>query len=337
MMNSSNHTRENAIRSALIIIGLAAVVVGAAIFAAVYGELAKLGAPEPSAVVAPQDEFFEEDDQTAADADTEQLDPGLVSWPPGVEVISNLKVVNILLIGQDRLPGQSRQRSDSIMICSYDTEEKTLKLVSLLRDMYVPIPNYSDNRINATYQFGGMPLLDKTIESDFGVKIDGNIEVDFDGFSRIVDILGGVDIELYQAEAEFLNEKYGWETHAGVNHFDGQKTLAYTRIRYVGNADYERTERQRTVLQLLFGRIITLDIAEKLKLLDEILPYLTTDVSKLQLLQYACTILQNGIAETESYRLPVDGTFHSAKIRNMWVLVPDLAANRSLLKAYLYN
>lgn len=88
------------------------------------------------------------------------------------------EVINILLIGQDRREGQARQRSDSMILCSINKARKKIILTSIMRDLYVPIPGYSDNRINAAYQFGGMPLLDQVIEESLGVHVDGNVEVD---------------------------------------------------------------------------------------------------------------------------------------------------------------
>ena len=100
-------------------------------------------------------------------------------------VLSDDDIKNILIIGQDRREGETgRTRSDTMIICSINTKTNKIYLTSLMRDMYVPIPGYGANRINAAYVFGGMDLLDSVIEQDFGVKIDGNVEVDFDGLSR---------------------------------------------------------------------------------------------------------------------------------------------------------
>ena len=92
---------------------------------------------------------------------------------------SNIK--SILLIGQDKREGESRQRSDSMILATLDKDQGTVSLTSFMRDLYVAIPGYSTTRINAAYAYGGMDLLDQTLEENFGVKIDGNVEVDFSG------------------------------------------------------------------------------------------------------------------------------------------------------------
>ena len=93
---------------------------------------------------------------------------------------SNIK--SILLIGQDKREGQSRQRSDSMILATLDKDQKTISLTSFMRDLYVAIPGYSSTRINAAYAYGGMDLLDETLTQNFGVEIDGNVEVDFEVF-----------------------------------------------------------------------------------------------------------------------------------------------------------
>ena len=124
-----------------------------------------------------------------------------------------------MLIGQDRRKGEDRQRSDSIIICSVNKDKGEIILTSVMRDLYVPIPGYKDNRINAAYQFGGMELLDEVIEENLGVHIDGNVEVDFDGFMESLSVLGNLDIELNATEAKYLNahsdlsetDETGWD------------------------------------------------------------------------------------------------------------------------------
>ena len=117
-----------------------------------------------------------------------------------------------------------------MILCSIDPDTKQISMISFLRDRYVQIPGgYSDNRLNAAYVFGGFPLLMDTLQTNFGVSIDGCFEVDFSGFQSVIDILGGVDIEMTSKEARTINIG----TEAGVYHLDGTKALAYSRIRIV--------------------------------------------------------------------------------------------------------
>ena len=137
---------------------------------------------------------FETDDENGSG---EEMDPEDVIWPEDDNgVIRDKDIINILLIGQDRRPGEGRARSDSMMIATLNRKNGSIKITSLMRDMYVQIPGYSDNRINAAYAFGGMKLLNEVIAKNFLIHIDGNIEVDFEGFIEGIDIIGGVEISI---------------------------------------------------------------------------------------------------------------------------------------------
>ena len=144
--------------------------------------------------------------------------PEDIAWPSEPpETIAGAHIINILLIGQDRRPGEPRQRSDAMILCTLNLDRQTVTLTSFLRDMYVKIPGYADNKINAAYQIGGMALLDQTLEVNFGIHVDGNVEVDFSQFQRIVDLMGGVDIELTDAEARYINSSIGTALNPGMN------------------------------------------------------------------------------------------------------------------------
>lgn len=337
--------RGKAIKIILITIGVTAAVLAAASGVFVYTELSKIGVAEKQEFHAPENEFFEMEHNSDDSADAPRMAPEDVIWPSGDEPdpempafpenakpSGEMNVINILLIGQDKRPGEKRARSDAIIIACYSKADKALRLISLMRDMYVPIPGYSDNRINAAYQFGGMHLLEKTVEKDFGVSIDGNIEVDFDGFIQLVDLLGGIDMTLSRAEAAHLNQKFGWKLIGGQNHLNGQQTLEYARIRRIGQGDFERTDRQRAVLTEIYDSVSKLNMTRKYQMLDKMLPYLTTDMSKQEILGCVYAILTGGIKSTESYRIPAEGGYKMAKIRDMAVLVPNLAKARALLK-----
>ncbi len=258
-------------------------------------------------------------------------------------------VKNILLIGQDRREGEERQRSDSMIICSINTRENRVTLCSLMRDMYVPIPGYSANRINAAYAFGGMELLDETVEQDFGVPIHGNVEVDFEGFISALEVVGNIEMELTEEEAEYLNgvnwydmgltdeERVGWDLKPGKNELTPAQALGFARTRMVGNSDWERTDRQRRVIMAAFNKVKESNTAQLLLLADKIFPFITTDMSNSELLSYVKTISVAGIDELDSYRLPVDGHYSSENINGMAVLVPDLVMNSQFLKQYLYG
>lgn len=229
-------------------------------------------------------------------------------------------VVNILLVGQDRREGEGRMHSDSMILCTINKETKTLTMTSFMRDMWVYIPDRFNERINVPYMLGGFELLNATLDYNFGVSSDYNVEIDFDGFMSAVDVIGGVEIELTAAEARYLNRRGNWDIDEdvdwnlveGINLLNGSQALAYSRIRDIGD-DFERTNRQRVVLTKLLDKAKTLSKSEILRLIDEILPMLTTDMTNNQIIGLALEMLPV-LPELQivSQRIPMDGEYHFA-------------------------
>lgn len=259
---------------------------------------------------------------------------------------SNIK--SILLIGQDKQGDQTRQRSDSMILATLDKDQGTISLTSFMRDLYVAIPGYSSTRINAAYAYGGMELLDETLEENFGVQIDGNVEVDFEVFKVLVDKVGGIDLELTQAEADYICGRdqsvlypqplrTDWDLQEGVNHLDGEQALIHARNRSIGNSDYRRTERQQDVLKAAFAKIKDLNVLEIGGLVKDVLPLVTTDLSLWDMTGYAMDVMSIGTDEIQSYRIPEDGSYTPQTIDGMQVLVPNLEQNREYLQQILYH
>ena len=201
MQEKKKHGARNAV---IIIVCVLIALCGAGYYAAtsVLGRMNRVK-PGDFNYVKPEDETFETTHPDAAAEGVEKRDADSVVWDK-VDALDGKHVINILLIGQDRREGESRARSDTMILVSVNTERKSISLVSLMRDLYVQIPGYSDNRINAAYQWGGMELLDETVLENFGVEVDGNVEADFEQFETIIDILGGVDVEMSKGEAEYM-------------------------------------------------------------------------------------------------------------------------------------
>lgn len=254
-------------------------------------------------------------------------------------------IVNILLVGQDRRKGETRARSDSMILCTINRVENTITLTSFLRDLYVQIPGYRDNRINVSYFLGGTDLLNECIEKNFGVHIDGNVEVDFSGFQKIIDILGGVDIELSSAEAAYLNRRGNWDVNnssagtwslkEGLNHLTGEQALAYSRIRQVGyTGDFGRTDRQKTVLNALFEKAKKMNLSQVNSLLTNILPLISTDLTNKEIVSYVMQVfpMLRKIDGLGTYRVPADGAYQMTMIDGMSVLLPNLEASREMLE-----
>lgn len=322
----------------LLIIVLFFVAVALAGYIYVQSKLDRINKVDPETVsyVDPANEDFE----TEADStDEDTILPEDITWDDvDITVMQDENIKNILLIGQDARPGEGRARSDSMIICSLNTKTGKITLASVMRDLYVPIPGYSDNRINAAYQFGGMQLLDQVMEESLGIHIDGNVEVNFEGFIGAISQVGNLDIELKEVEANYLNKGYGWNLTAGMNSLTPEQALAYARTRHVGNADWERTDRQRRVIMTAFAKVKDEGVKSLLTMTENILPYLTTDLSNNEILGYVYTVATKGMTIGNDYRIPVDGTYSCETLRKgMEVLVPDLNANSALLQGYLYG
>ena len=247
-------------------------------------------------------------------------------------------IVNILLVGQDAREGQGTQRSDSMILMTFNKSTGAVTLTSFMRDQYVQIPGYGATKLCHAYQYGGMSLLNQTLFNHFGVEVDGNVEVNFGGFSEIVDLLGGVDIKLTSQEAKKLNEQGGWNLTAGMNHLTGDQALRYSRLRAI-DSDFKRTERQREVLLSLIEAYKNRPLTEMLSLMDKILPLITTNIPKEQIRSYVIDLfpmLAGG--KVGSVRIPVSGTYVPGNIMVAEGYLAsclyniDFAANRKVLE-----
>jgi anionic cell wall polymer biosynthesis LytR-Cps2A-Psr (LCP) family protein len=175
------------------------------------------------------------------------------------------------------------------------------------------------------------------VEENFLIKIDGCIEVDFAGFEKLIDEIGGVDIELNEDEAYYLNTANDISFTEGQNKLNGKTALEYTRIRYIGNEDYERTERQRKLLTAVFDELKDSNIKTLLDLSNEIIPLVTTNLKNSQILSLVTRVILMKISDIETYRIPADGEFTPTTINNMSVLVPNLLENQKLLNEFIGN
>ncbi len=281
-------------------------------------------------IVAPEDQDFETDvdpeivpdDPDTPITVTEAED---VEWWESEELQDD-HLINIMLVGQDSR-GNTRERSDAMILVSINPDTGEVAMISFMRDLYVQIPGYYDNRMNAAYAFGGFPLLYEVMETNFGITCDGGLEVNFEGFKDIVDVVGGVDIELTYRESEVVGTYV-----QGVNHLDGEQALTYARIRKL-DSDFGRTNRQRTVLQAILNKVRHLSVTELFNLVNTCLEFVTTDMTNAQIIDVATVtlpLLSN--LELQSYRIPTDDAYYMTMIREMSVLVPDLELCQKYLK-----
>lgn len=242
---------------------------------------------------------------------------------------------HILLVGVDAADADGASRSDAMMVLSIDRETERLVLASFMRDIYCAIPNHGASRLNHAYLWGGIELLCDTLEDNFGITPQAYVQVDFGGFAAAIDAVGGVDIELTPAEAAYLSERMEQPFAAGYVHMNGATALEYARLRDIGNADYDRTARQRGVLMALFDHARALSLHELTALARTLLPQVETDLMVGEIL----SLLREEWAEYElvGLRIPVDGTITDRVIDGMMVLDIDFEPNRRAWREAVYG
>lgn len=262
-------------------------------------------------------------------------------------------VLNFLLIGEEAIGDAegTNGRSDTMIVLTVNLKNNTIKLTSFMRDLYLNIPGYGQNRLNAAFMFGGSELVEQTLNVNYGVYVDGYLKVNFDGFKKIINKVGGVEITLTEAEAEYLNstnyikEKKYRNVVPGTQTLNGSQALGYSRIRYVKGIseenDFGRTARQRMVLTAAYDKIKNLNAFDMLTLVYEVLPSITTNLSKDKLIEYAKMAISLDFEKIESYRIPADGTFQFANVRignvPASIIMADENLNRQALYDFLYD
>lgn len=248
------------------------------------------------------------------------------------------KPMNVLLIGHDQQAGEGSTRSDTMILCSFNPDTNQLVLTSFLRDLYVPIPGHGKNRINAAYAIGGAGLLKQTLEENFDISIDGSIEVDFSQFAGIIDLLGGVELEIRQDEAAHISQETGTDLQPGLQRLSGNQALSYARIRCLDkDGDFSRTERQRRVLETVWDTYKGSSLPTWIRVIGSLVPMLKTDFGRGELVQMAVSVFPH-IQQIQiiSQRIPANGQYEDRKVDGMAVLLADMDAARALLKQMLY-
>lgn len=268
---------------------------------------------------------------TAQPNQTPETEPTYPTEPAGVPQIltPGEHILNFLLIGQDRTANQGRQRSDVMILCTVNKALNKLTLTSLQRDMYVTIPGYGSNRLNAAYEMGGMALLEAALLENFGLTLDGMVEVDFSGFTGIVDLMGGVELTLTPEEAQALYLEPGTQV------LGGKKALEYARLRSI-DSDFHRTNRQRTIIISLLRQNKDMSLSRMHQVLGASLGLLVTNLSDSQIVQYAAALFPMlKELRIESGSIPDLDDHVTAVMGDREVLIPDLEKARETLWAIM--
>ncbi|MDZ5711877.1 LCP family protein [Jeotgalibacillus haloalkalitolerans] len=241
---------------------------------------------------------------------------------------------NVLLIGVDSR-GEEKSRSDTMMIAQWDPESDTIKLVSLMRDIYAEIPEYGPYKLNTAYYLGGPELLRKTINHNFDVEIHDYMIVDFKAFETAVDTIApdGVDINVEKA----MSEKIGVSLEEGQQKLNGQELLGYARFRADSEGDFGRVDRQQQVIEALIDHTVSVSsIARAPKTLGAVQPYLQTSLSESAKLSLFTSVLFSGGGDVERLTVPVEGSYSTPTYEGAGsVLELDWAVNQEAIKEFL--
>ena len=256
------------------------------------------------------------------------------TWP---EVISDKMVTNIMLVGQNWREDEPNKLSDTMILCSLNRNTKTMTMISILRDLYLDLPAYAGhgpgrNRINVCYALGrswtgtsqgGMEMLAKCVEQNFGIHVDHTVEVGFETFGAIIDALGGVEIDVSREEAAYMTEKVGYigEVRPGLQTLDGMEALAYARIRKI-DSDRQRSARQRTVITSILNKCRELSLMDLYRMAMEVLPLIITDMTNADITNYVWEFLPMlKELQLQSVTIPAD---NETLPGSMWYKTIDL-------------
>ena len=255
-----------------------------------------------------------------------------------ISPVSNENVYNLLLVGVDRRDKSWNGNSDSMMLVSINFKAERVSIISLMRDTYVNIPEVGYNKLNNSYARGGGNLLCATITSNFNTDVSRYAAVDYEDMIDIIDAMGGIDLYWTSEEIEVADGYIrdmcntlgvdAWDHLLPVEgegnwHCDGIQAVAYARNRFVGNSDYQRTERQRYVIGQIIEKVKSMNVAQLMSFARRVLPLITHNVKEAdiwELITKAPTILQYDFVKD---RVPYDGLYTIINIDDEDYLSPD--------------
>ncbi|NEU04520.1 MULTISPECIES: LCP family protein [Clostridium] len=256
-------------------------------------------------------------------------------------------IVNIAVFGIDNRSINENGRSDAMLILTLDTTRNKIKLSSLMRDSYVNIDGHGYEKLNHAYAYGGPLLAVKTINQTFNLDIENYITVNFESVIDIIDYFGGVNLTITEEERNLINN-YQYEAaeitgkpiqplnSSGEVTLTGIQALSYTRIREIGNGDFERTERQREVCELLIEKALNMGLTDIPGAISSLAEMVTTSLSKSEMLTLGKSAL-NSISSFDEQRFPLDGYCDRKVVNGVWYLSFDEAETAKQIHDYIYN
>ncbi|MFB6467435.1 LCP family protein [Cytobacillus sp. Hz8] len=244
--------------------------------------------------------------------------------------------VNVLLLGIDQREDEKTANSDTMIVAQYDTKNNKIKMISLMRDMYVSIPGYQDyKKMNSSYLLGGPELVRKTIKQNFHLDIQYYALIDFKGFEQVIDTLApdGVEVNVEHA----MSKNIGVSLKPGLQKLNGKELLGYARFRHDSQNDFGRVKRQQEVIKIVSDQVLSTNgLLKAPKLLGMIEPYLETNMSRLSTLKYMKDFLLKQPSISQTMSLPIENTYTNESVPVFGeVLKIDEAANREAVEKFL--
>ncbi len=282
----------------------------------------------------------------------DETDLGISSTEESFYDENDESITNIALFGVDQRYEQEQVHSDSIMILTVDKKHGKIKLSSIMRDTYVAIEGYGNTKITQAYFYGGPQLAVKTLNQNFNLDITDYATVNFEQMANIIDAVGGVEIEISEAERKNANKSIKEQAKKsnlpldyiekpGKQLLNGTQAVAYARIRYVGNADFERTDRQRIVMRKLFDKALDTDPLAYPEVARKLLPSVTTSLDFGDIMNLAGILMTGKDITMEELRIPRnehlvgDGIIYDR--HNMQCLDVNMEKTIEMLHAFIYD
>lgn len=279
---------------------------------------------------------------------TVEIDRSFVTDTGKEPIKEDEDVITVALFGSDYPYDKTKLgASDATMILSIDTKKGNIKLFSLMRDIYLDLPDGGKENLNYTFALGGPELILKTINYNFNLQVDKFVHVSLHTLPIIIDKLGGVELEITNEELDFINSyinsidfQNGTVTEplysAGRQVLNGTQAAAYCRIRYTEGRDYKRTERQRDVLSAIFDKFKNISITEVPRLINDLLPLVSTNMTTSEMLSIATKALGAGVSSIEQGRFPLD-EHHYAEWTDMYHMIVDIDATTEEIHKFIYS
>ena len=255
---------------------------------------------------------------------------------------------NILLMGCDSYSKNSYQRSDSMIIVSIHKETCQVKMTSLMRDTWVTVSGRkSGMKLTEACVHGGPELTMRAINENFGTNITEYALVSLEGMADIIDLIGGIELDVTEAERKALNKGlFDLSSRSGMEqleksgkgvHLNGNQATAFARIRNI-DSDFVRTERQRTVLVTMAKKILSgTDTGTIFTVVSTLLDYVDTNLGLLEVMSLADVAFSLDLDSVGELRLPADGTYDAGTFDGVWCIKPDFKKNTSILHDFIYG